>query len=51
MSLGIWLAFYVGLSFLIGRLYGEAPMNDVAWAMEYDRALSANRAGLGYVGS
>jgi hypothetical protein len=22
MSLGIWLAFYIGLSFLIGRLYG-----------------------------
>lgn len=36
-----------GTLYLIGRLYGQAAMIEVAQAIEYDRALVANRMGLG----
>ena len=34
---------------LIGRLYGEAPRDEVARLIEYDRAFAANRHALGVV--
>lgn len=36
-----------GTLYLIGRLYGQAAMAEVAKAIEYDRALEANRMALG----
>jgi transcriptional regulator GlxA family with amidase domain len=33
---------------LIARFYGEEACGEVACALEYDRALAANRAQLGY---
>jgi transcriptional regulator GlxA family with amidase domain len=44
---GVALAIDTAL-YLIGRLYGEEARDDVAASLEYDRALAANRAFLGY---
>jgi transcriptional regulator GlxA family with amidase domain len=38
-----------GTLYLIGRLYGEDARDEVARAIEYDRAWHANRAALGIV--
>ncbi len=45
---GVSLAIDTTL-YLIGRLYGPAVRDDVAHAMEYERAWQANRAALGIV--
>lgn len=39
-----------GTLYLIGRIYGEDAREEVARAIEYDRAWAANRAALGVVG-
>jgi transcriptional regulator GlxA family with amidase domain len=45
---GVSLAIDATL-YLIGRIYGPDAMHQVAGVIEYDRALAANRAGLGVV--
>ena len=45
---GVSLAIDATL-YLIGRFYGEAARDDVARAIEYDRAFAANKAALGHV--
>jgi len=45
---GVSLAIDATL-YLIGRLYGGAKAAEVATIIEYDRALAANRAALGYL--
>jgi transcriptional regulator GlxA family with amidase domain len=47
---GVSLAIDATL-YLIGRLYGEAALNEVARVTEYDRAWEANRKALGILGS
>jgi transcriptional regulator GlxA family with amidase domain len=44
---GVSLAIDATL-YLIGRLYGEEASGEIALSLEYDRALAANRAYLGY---
>ena len=46
---GVSLAIDATL-YLIGRLYGQAALNDVARVIEYDRAWEANRQALGILG-
>jgi transcriptional regulator GlxA family with amidase domain len=43
---GVSLAIDATL-YLLGRLYGAAAADEVARAIEYDRAYAANRAALG----
>ena len=46
---GVSLAIDTTL-YLIGRLYGEAALDEVARVIEYDRAWEANRRALGVLG-
>jgi transcriptional regulator GlxA family with amidase domain len=45
---GVCLAIDATL-YLVGRLYGDAARDDIARAIEYDRAFAANKAALGHV--